>query len=64
MLLTRGNICSRRRRRWGDEDKGRIVAESFEAGLKASPEEGCDLAQFGAIERASSLRSGETLVIK
>jgi len=34
--LSRGEICSSRRRRWSEEDKGRIVAESFEKGLSAS----------------------------
>jgi hypothetical protein len=28
VLLSRGTIGSRRRRRWSEEDKGRIVAES------------------------------------
>jgi transposase len=36
VLLSRGTICSRRRRQWSEEDKGRIVAESFEKGLTAS----------------------------
>jgi transposase len=36
VLLPRGEICSRRRRRWSEEDKGRIVAESFEKGLTSS----------------------------
>jgi transposase-like protein len=36
VLLSRETICSRRRRRWSEEDKGRIVAESFEKGLTAS----------------------------
>jgi transposase len=36
MLLSRGEVCSDRRRRWSEEAKGRIVAESFEAGLRAS----------------------------
>jgi transposase len=36
VLLSRGTIASRRRRRWSEEDKGRIVAESFEAGATAS----------------------------
>ena len=36
VLLPRGEICSSRRRRWSEEDKGRIVAESFEKGLTAS----------------------------
>jgi transposase len=36
VLLSRGTIGSRRRRRWSEEEKGRIVAESFEAGLTAS----------------------------
>ena len=36
MSLSRGEICSSRRRRWSEEDKGRIVAESFEKGLSAS----------------------------
>jgi transposase len=35
-LLSRGEICSSRRRQWTEEDKGRIVAESFERGVKAS----------------------------
>ena len=34
--LSRGGICSSRRRRWSEEDKGQIVAESFEKGLSAS----------------------------
>jgi transposase len=36
MLLSRGEICSSRRRQWSEDDKGRIVAESFERGVKAS----------------------------
>jgi transposase len=36
VLLPRGEICSSRRRRWREEDKGRIVAESFEKSLTAS----------------------------
>jgi transposase len=36
VLLSRGEICSSRRRQWTEEDKGRIVAESFEKGLTAS----------------------------
>ena len=32
---SRGEICSSRRRRWSEKDKGRIVAESFEKGLSA-----------------------------
>jgi transposase len=36
VLLSRETICSRRRRRWSEEDKGRIVAESFKKGLTAS----------------------------
>jgi transposase len=36
MLLSRGEICSSRRRQWSEDDKGRIVAESFRRGVKAS----------------------------
>jgi transposase len=36
VVLSRGEVCSSRRRRWSEEDKGRIVAESFEKGLTAS----------------------------
>jgi transposase len=36
VVLPRGEVCSSRRRRWSEEDKGRIVAESFEKGLTAS----------------------------
>lgn len=34
--LSRIEVSSGRRRRWSAEDKGRIVAESFECGVKAS----------------------------
>jgi transposase len=34
--LSRIEVSSGRRRRWSAEDKGRIVAESFERGVKAS----------------------------
>ncbi len=36
VLLPREEICSIRRRRWSEEDKRQIVAESFEKGLTAS----------------------------
>lgn len=36
VVFPRGEVCSSRRRRWSEADKGRIVAESFENGLTAS----------------------------
>ncbi|GAB0120377.1 IS66-like element accessory protein TnpA [Acidisoma sp. 7E03] len=36
VVLPRGEVCSNRRRRWSEVDKGRIVAESFEQGRTTS----------------------------
>lgn len=36
VVLPRGEICSNRRRRWSEVDKGRIVAESYEKGRTTS----------------------------
>jgi hypothetical protein len=36
VLQRRGEICSNRRRHWSDDDKGRVVAESFERGAPAT----------------------------
>ena len=35
-VLTRGEICSSRRRRWSEAEKAQIVAESFERGVTVS----------------------------
>jgi transposase len=63
LLLPRGQICSKRRRQWSEEDKGRIVAESFEKGLKASDvARRYDISPQQLFEWRRRARSGELVV--
>ena len=63
VLLGRGTICSKRRRQWSEEEKGRIVAESFEEGLTASDvARRHDISPQQLFEWRRRARSGELVV--
>ncbi|WP_227310866.1 IS66-like element accessory protein TnpA [Acidisoma cellulosilyticum] len=62
-MLPRGEVCSSRRRRWSEEDKGRIVAESFEKGRTASDvARRHDISPQQLFEWRRQARSGELAV--
>lgn len=63
VALPRGEVCSGRRRRWSEEDKGRIVAESFEKGRTASDvARQHDISPQQLFEWRRQARSGELVV--
>ncbi|MCB8877813.1 transposase [Acidisoma silvae] len=63
VVLPRGEVCSSRRRRWSEEDKGRIVAESFEKGRTASDvARQHDISPQQLFEWRRQARSGELVV--
>ncbi|MCB8878578.1 IS66-like element accessory protein TnpA [Acidisoma silvae] len=63
VVLPRGEVCSSRRRRWSEEDKGRIVAESFEKGRTASDvARQHDISPQQLFEWRRQARSGELMV--